>query len=473
MQSIPCGMRKEDPVCSSFDNPPSALCIREETAPVRLLSLDAFRGFVMLLLASGGFGITAVARHFPSNPLWQFLACQCKHAPWLGCSCADLLQPTFLFIVGAALPLAHAHRRRQGQGTRRIVCRAVGRAATFLLLGVLFELNKRDDLSISFVNVLAQIGLGYVFVALLALRGFYTQLMAVFVILFGTWLAFAFYPLPPSAVGDERYCTSARHADISNGRLPGFFGHWNKHANVAAVFDRRFLNLFPRHQPFVRQSGGYQTLNFIPSMATMLLGVMAGQLLLSPRSPARKLSLLLAAAWLCWQTGMVLSWRICPCVKRLWTPSWVLVSGGGAFLALALFYWLIDVRIYRRWCLPLAGIGRKTLVLYGAYGLVQILKPFVPPTAGRSFVALLESLFHSSHFLTDLIWAGKTYGPLALTSLLVLLLWRMGGRSMSRQRHHTSTQSRASTRPSNCSSSTINGGRKVSTLRPGPVLPMR
>jgi heparan-alpha-glucosaminide N-acetyltransferase len=412
-------------------------------APVRLLSLDALRGFVMLALASGGFGLTAAARHFPGNSLWQFLACQCKHASWLGCSCADLLQPTFLFIVGAALPLAQAQRRRQGQGAGRIVWHAVGRAATFLVLGVLFELNNSRGLAISFVNVLAQIGLGYTFVALLALRGFRIQLLAVLVILFGTWLAFALYPLPAAAADSELSCGIAPSTHISSGRLPGFFAHWNKHANVAAAFDRRFLNCFPRRQPFVRQVGGYQTLNFIPSMATMLLGVLAGRMLLSARTPSRKLFVLLASAFLCWQSGMILSWTVCPCVKRLWTPSWVLVSGGGALLALALFYWLIDVRRYRRWCLPLAGIGRKTLVLYGAFGLVQFLKPLVSPSAGRSFVALLERLPHSSQSLTVLIWAGKVYSPLALTTLLVLLLWRMGGRISRQQRTITPAHNRA------------------------------
>jgi heparan-alpha-glucosaminide N-acetyltransferase len=443
-------------------------------APVRLLSLDALRGFVMLALASGGFGLTTLARHFPCNPLWQFLARQCKHAPWLGCTCADLLQPTFLFIVGAALPLAQARRRQQGQCTRRIAWHAVGRAAAFLLLGVLFEVNTSGGLAISFVNVLAQIGLGYTFVALLALRGFRIQLLAVFAILFGNWLAFALYPLPASAADCERSCGSTLRAHVSSGQLPGFFAHWDKHANVAAAFDRRFLNCFPRCEPFVRQVGGYQTLNFIPSMATMLLGVLAGQLLLSPRTPSRKLSILLVAAFLCWQSGMILSWRICPCVKRLWTPSWVLVSGGWAFLALALFYWLIDVRHYRRWCLPLAGIGRKTLVLYGAFGLAQLLKPFVSPSTGCALVALLDSLPYSSPTLTVLIWVVKVYGRLALAILLLLLLWRMGGRILRQQRNHCpSAQSSASTRPSSCSSSTINGGRNVSTLRPGPVLPMR
>jgi heparan-alpha-glucosaminide N-acetyltransferase len=388
-------------------------------APVRLLSLDALRGSVMLALASGGFGLTAAARHFPGNPFWQFLACQCKHAPWIGCSLADLLQPTFLFIVGAALPLAQANRRGQGQSEGRIAWRAVRRAAAFLALGVLFEANQGGGMAISFVNVLAQIGLGYVFVALLARCRFSYKLLSISVILIGTWLAFALYPLPQSSV------VSQASGNLSSGRLPGFFAHWNKHDNIAAAFDRRFLNLLPRSKSFVRQVGGYETLNFVPSMATMLLGALAGQLLLSRRTPSRKFALLLAAALLSWQAGLILSWTICPCVKRLWTPSWVLVSGGGAFLALALFYWLIEVRRYRRWCLPLAGIGRTTLLLYAAFGMVQFLKPIVPQAVWHC----LDSLPHDIVSIRLV----KVYGVPTLALLLVLVLWRMGRRIHLRQ----------------------------------------
>ncbi len=378
----------------------------------------------MLALAAGSFGLAKAARHFPENSLWKLLASQSEHAPWIGCSLADLLQPLFLFIVGAALPLAHANRRRQGQGESRIAWRIVRRAAILVLLGVLLEAGKRDIVAVSFVNVLAQVGLGYAFVALLADRGFRIQLLAVSVILLATWLAFALYPLP--AAGGERSYGNAPRADAASERLPGFFAHWNKDDNIAAAFDRRFLNLFPRRKPFVRQGGGYQTLNFIPSMATMLLGVMAGRLLLGPRTPSSKLSVLLTAGLLCGEAGLILSYTICPCVKRLWTPSWVLLSGGGAFWALAAFYWLIDVRRYRRWCLPLAGIGRKTLVLYSAFGAVECLKLLVPQAAWRSFAAFRHSPPRGTHAL-------EVYGPLALTATLLILLWRMGGRISSQQ----------------------------------------
>jgi predicted acyltransferase len=400
-------------------SPPSSGKPKAAQGLARLLSLDAFRGSVMLALASGGLGVAA-ARHFPGNPACHFLARQSQHAPWTGCSSADLLQPAFLFIVGAALPFAHAQRRGAGQSQRHIAWRAVRRAGTFLL-GVFVESTKGGCLSVSFVNVLAQIGLGYVFVTLLAGRGWRTQLLAVSVILSGTWLAFALYPSSAASVPPA--------AGPSSGRLPGFFAHWNKHDNVAAAFDRHFLNLFPRGRPFVRQAGGYQTLNFIPSMATMLLGVMAGRLLLGPRTPRSKVGFLLAAGLLCGGSGMILSHTVCPCVKRLWTPSWTLANGGGAFLALAGFYWVIDVRQCRRWCLPLAGVGRKTLALYSTFGLIEFLKPLVSPASWLRLDDLLGRVPRGPHALSDLLEGLGLYGLVALTTALLAVLWWIGGRA--------------------------------------------
>ena len=60
-------------------------------------------------------------------------------------------------------------------------------------------------------------------------------------------------------------------------RLSGFAAHWNKNTNFAAWFDQWFLNLFPRQEPFVFNGGGYLTLSFIPSLATMIFGLMAGE----------------------------------------------------------------------------------------------------------------------------------------------------------------------------------------------------
>src|ERR1044071_1029153 len=85
----------------------------QKTASGRLISLDAYRGFIMLLLVSEGFGFGALKDHSG----WSWLAAQVDHAPWEGCTFWDLIQPAFTFMVGLAMPFSLARRRAQGATT--------------------------------------------------------------------------------------------------------------------------------------------------------------------------------------------------------------------------------------------------------------------------------------------------------------------------------------------------------------------
>src|SRR3712207_6277223 len=102
-----------------------------ENAPrsTRLTSLDAYRGLVMLAMASAGLRLPEVVERLPANapyrPLWEAVAAQLEHAIWRGCTAWDLIQPSFLFIVGVAMPFSDAHRRAQGQAWRRRLAHAL------------------------------------------------------------------------------------------------------------------------------------------------------------------------------------------------------------------------------------------------------------------------------------------------------------------------------------------------------------
>src|SRR5262249_53344071 len=141
--------------------------------------------------------------------------------------------------------------------------------------------------------------------------------------------------------------------------LDGFLLHWEKNTNAAAAFDRWFLNLFPRPdgQPFPYNAEGYATLNFVPSVATMIFGVLAGGLLRSGVSPRAKVQTLAVAGALGLVLGSALDTTVCPVVKRIWTPSWAVYSAGWACWILAAFYGLIDVAGWRRWAFPLVVVG--------------------------------------------------------------------------------------------------------------------
>src|SRR5205807_174452 len=102
----------------------------------RLVSLDAYRGFVMLLMASEGLGITRFVRDHPDHAtqLWQRISDQTQHVEWRGCHLWDLIQPSFTFIVGVAMPFSLAKRRSQGQSFGRLLFHAIVRSLILIWL---------------------------------------------------------------------------------------------------------------------------------------------------------------------------------------------------------------------------------------------------------------------------------------------------------------------------------------------------
>ncbi|HOK76142.1 MAG TPA: DUF5009 domain-containing protein [Verrucomicrobiota bacterium] len=330
-------------------------------SPTRLTSIDAYRGFVMILMASGGFGIAQVARHYNESGFWQFLARQTEHVPWAGCSLWDLIQPSFMFLVGVALPFSIANRQARGQSFAVMLGHAIWRAVALVFLGIFLRSVGRKMTYFTFEDVLTQIGLGYVFLFLLGWTKARTQAIAAGLILFGYWLAFALYPLPPNGFDWSQVGVPADWPHHPT----GFAAHWDKNTNLAAAFDQWFLNLFPREQRFVYNGGGYLTLNFVPSLATMIFGLLAGGLLRSAQPKEVKVKVLVGAGVVGLVVGWLLGWLgICPVVKRIWTPSWAIYAGGWTCLLLGAFYWSIDNRGWRRWAFPLVVVGMNSIMMY-------------------------------------------------------------------------------------------------------------
>jgi heparan-alpha-glucosaminide N-acetyltransferase len=338
----------------------------ELVKPERLTSLDAYRGAIMLLMASSGLGLGAVAQQYPDSGLWQFLQRQTEHASWAGCTLWDIIQPAFMFMVGVALPWSLANRRARGQHFGPLLGHALFRALVLVLLAVFLTSAWSKQTVWSFSNVLAQIGLGYPIVFLLAFTKPRTQWLAAFSILLAYWLAFALYPLPPAG-----FDWSSVGVPANWPHLTGFGAHWEKNANFAAAFDRWFLNLFPHETPFAFSSGGYQTLNFVPSIATMILGLLAGELLRSHLSILSKLKrlVLFGLAGILLGLGLALM-GLCPIVKRIWTPAWALYSAGWATLLLAGFVAVIEWRGWRRWAFPFVVVGLNPITLYCMWQLM-------------------------------------------------------------------------------------------------------
>lgn len=327
----------------------------------RLGSLDAFRGTIMLLMLNEATRLPLVARSFPHSAIWAFIAFNTEHVDWQGCSLHDLIQPGFSFLVGAAMPYSIASRKAKGQDFWELLGHAVWRALVLIILGILLRSIRHPQTYFTFEDTLTQIGLGYVFLFVLAFTRVRTQAIVALVILIAFWGAFALYPAPGPTFDYSRVGVPPNWEH----NYTGFLSHFNKNSNLSWAFDVWFLNLFPREQPFVYNEGGWSTLSFIPTLATMILGLMTGEWLKSSKSKAEKLRGLVIAGLALVLSGLIFQWvGICPIVKRVWTSSYTLYSGGLVILMLAGFYALIDWKGWRRWSFPLIVVGMNSIAIY-------------------------------------------------------------------------------------------------------------
>ena len=345
---------------ASLETAPAYSFPPQAKTTVRNGAIDAYRGFVMLLMMAEVLELAHVARAFPGNWFWGFLAYHQTHVDWAGCSLHDLIQPGFSFLVGVALPYSIASRIAKGGTFGRMFLHALWRSVLLIALGVFLRSMNSTQTYFTFEDTLSQIGFGYPLLFLLGFRPPRWQWIALAVILAGYWGAWALYPVP--GLGFD-YQSVGVPPDWQH-HYTGFAAHWNKNANLGNAFDQWFLNLFPRTKPFVFNRGGYLTLSFIPTLGTMILGLIAGRWLRAS-APGVPIKRLVVAGGLGIASGLLLHvLGICPVVKRIWTPSWTLFSGGMCFLFLAAFSWVIDVKGYRKWAFPLVVIGMNSIAAY-------------------------------------------------------------------------------------------------------------
>ncbi|QEH38627.1 hypothetical protein OJF2_72330 [Aquisphaera giovannonii] len=376
----------------------------------RLDSIDAYRGLVMSLMMAEVLEFRRVAEKVPAGnflaPVWSFLGHHQSHVEWAGCVLHDMIQPSFSFLVGVALPFSIASRLARGQSPGRMTAHAVWRSFILVFLGVFLRSVGRDRTNFTFEDTLSQIGLGYTFLFLLARCRVRTQWIAFVAILVGYWALFAAYSPGPDHV-PEAAGVPQEWAQQHN--FTGFAAHWNKNANPAWAFDVWFLNLFPRARRFEYNGGGYATLSFIPTLATMVLGLIAGGVLRSPWRPRSRIlwlavvgAVILTLGWGLGQLG------ICPVVKRIWTPSWVLYSGGICLLFLAAFYAIMDVGDWKAWAFPLRVIGANSIA---AYCLSHLIEPFIVDSFHT----------HLGPHVFDIL--GDTYAPSVKGCAVLAVLW--------------------------------------------------
>ena len=250
----------------------------------RLASIDAYRGLVMFLMMAE---VLRLRRGGPGNSRAAASGLSCphqSHVEWVGCSLHDLIQPSFSFLVGVALPFSIASRRRRGNRSCEMTVHAFWRALVLVVLGIFLRSLGQPQTNFTFEDTLTQIGLGYGLLFLLGFRPVRDQWIALGVILVGYWAAFALYPLPGTGF---RLRQRGRLGGLAAAPWPDRLRRALEQEQQPRLGVRHLVpeSLSAARRRFVFNGGGYATLSFIPTLGTMILGLIAGGVLRSAREP--------------------------------------------------------------------------------------------------------------------------------------------------------------------------------------------
>ncbi len=295
----------------------------------RLTSLDAFRG------------ATIAAMILVNNPgSWSYVYKQLGHASWHGWTFTDVIFPFFLFIVGVAIVYAFSKKVESGAPKKDLYVKVIRRTVIIFALGLLINGFPYYDLSsIRIMGVLQRIAICYLIASIIFLTGgIRWQAMWSVILLLVYWAFMEFYPVP--GVGAGLY-------------EPG--------KNFAAYIDSLVLS---GHMWTVTQTWDPEGLfSTLPAISTTLFGVLTGHLLRSEKTPIEKTMLLLIIGNAAMFIGAVWDGWL-PINKNIWTSSYAVFMGGLALVCLAFFYYIIDIKGYKKFTQPFLVYGMNAITVY-------------------------------------------------------------------------------------------------------------
>jgi len=342
----------------------------------RLLSLDFYRGLTMfLLIAEFSHLFTFLVSPELEGTFIHAIGTQFHHVRWEGMRFWDLIQPFFMFIVGVAMPLSFSKRMAKGDSYKDLGIHASKRALLMLLLGWGLYCIDPGEIVFRFQNVLAQLGVTYILAFLVIRKSVVIQIgFSILLILISEGL-YRFFPLE----------------GFNNAFVNGEnFGAW---FNILISGEER--------------GGGWAMFNAIPTAAHTIWGVLAGQLLIGKFSAKKKLVYLIVAGIIGLIIGYGLS-PLTPIIKKISTSTFVFASGGWSLIALALCYWLIDIKKYQKGVLYFAVVGMNPLFIYlfahiGGADLIN-----------KIFLPFSNALFG---------WTGELGAQIILSCIVLFMLW--------------------------------------------------
>jgi predicted acyltransferase len=331
---------EREPVGTRERQPSKPTPAEPKAASQRLVSLDAFRGFTMFWIVGGGSLMLGI-QHLGSNPIIDFVVYELNHTTWQGLRYYDLIWPCFMLMVGMSVPFSYA-KHSLTQSHRQMMNRALKRTVILFLLGSLrTSVSEGTPMLIELSSALQPIAVAYFVAFLLVRTSMKVQAAVGGLILVGYALLLEFVPAPGIKAGS-----------------------YEIGANLVYFADMAVLNR-------AHAEGWGTVLSTIPTISTTILGLWIGGLLRSERSSASKMKIIGLVGLGGVVLGMLLN-PVIPGIRKLWTTSYGILSAGWACLLFLLFYWIIDVRCYRRWSVPLVVIGMNAVAIYLAGTLIPI-----------------------------------------------------------------------------------------------------
>ena len=344
----------------------------------RLLSLDALRGFDMLFIMGLTPAVVGLCNALGfDDGCW--LVRQMRHVEWHGFAQHDTIFPLFLFIAGVAFPFSCAKMHEKGWSVSRICGKIVWRAFALVMLGMVYNgLFNKGFGEVRWASVLGRIGIAWAFAALLYLAfSLRTRFMVVVGLLVGYWVVMRYAIVPGAPAGSDP---------------------WSVEWNLAAYVDRLILP-----NPLGKAGADPEgILSTFPAVVTAMIGMFTGEFVrwkVRLGGGAKTLAMLSAAAILL-VVGLVWSnWM--PINKKLWTSTFVLVAGAYSLSLFAVFYWIVDVKMCRRWTFFFRVVGMNAITVYLLQRIVDIdavSKFFVGGVAGLLPSAWAGVLVAAGHF---------------------------------------------------------------------------
>lgn len=342
----------------------------------RLVSLDVYRGLTMfLLVAEAALVYDSLLEIYPDGDSLHPFFLQFTHHEWNGLRFWDLIQPFFMFIVGVAMPFSLNKRLAISEDRSKVTLHILKRCLLLFLFGTGLHCIYSGELVFELWNVLTQLSFTVLVTYFLLTKGWKMQL--------GVSLGFL-------ALTEVLY-------RIYNPEVP--FEHGTNFGNYTDQLLMGKIN-----------DGGWVAINAIPTAAHTIWGAICGNLLLSSRTNSAKIKAILIAGFLGLVVGYGLDLAgITPIIKRISTTSFVFVSGGWALLALAFFYWLVDIKKKKSWAFPFLIVGMNSIFIYL---FAEILGRWLFRTVGIFSLGMLS-------------WTGLSEHGIALVTALVTLtvLW--------------------------------------------------